>query len=53
MIEIIKYFIKQKKNYLYFFDITEQVEIEKLYYGDRTVIGVLFIDNYDEITRHG
>lgn len=46
-----KVFYKAEEKLLYFFDITEQVEIESLYYGDRTVIGVLFIDNYDEISQ--
>ncbi|HSP22664.1 MAG TPA: DHH family phosphoesterase [Planococcus sp. (in: firmicutes)] len=35
----------------YLFDITEQVEIETLYYADRTVLGILFIDNYDELAQ--
>lgn len=35
----------------YLFDITEQVEIETLYYADRTVLGILFIDNYDELSQ--
>ncbi|HSJ37311.1 MAG TPA: DHH family phosphoesterase [Planococcus sp. (in: firmicutes)] len=35
----------------YLFDITEQVEIEELYYADRTVIAILFIDNYDELAQ--
>jgi len=35
----------------YLFDITEQVEIETLYHADRTVIGILFIDNYDELSQ--
>ena len=47
-----KVFYKAEEKLLYFFDITEQIEMESLYYGDRTVIGVLFIDNYDEIS-HG
>lgn len=46
-----KVFYKPEEKLLYFFDVTEQVEIETLYYGDRTVIGILFIDNYDEITQ--
>lgn len=36
---------------LYFFDNTEQLDIEALYEADRTVIGMLFIDNYDELTQ--
>ncbi|MEK4487863.1 DHH family phosphoesterase [Psychrobacillus sp. FSL H8-0484] len=46
-----KVFYKAEEKLLYFFDITEQVEMESLYYGDRTVISVLFIDNYDEIAQ--
>ena len=46
-----KVFYKAEEKLLYFFDITEQIEMESLYYGDRTVIGVLFIDNYDEISQ--
>lgn len=44
-------FYKPEEKLLYFFDITEQVEIEALYYDDRTVISILFVDNYDEITQ--
>ncbi|MGN1401160.1 MAG: DHH family phosphoesterase [Bacillus sp. (in: firmicutes)] len=36
---------------LYFFDVTEQVEIEKLYEAERTVIGIIYLDNYDELTQ--
>ena len=35
---------------LYFFDVTKQVQIEKQYLADRTVLAILFIDNYDELT---
>ncbi len=41
---------KPEERLLYFFDITEQVEIETQYYANRTVLAILFIDNYDEIT---
>lgn len=44
-------FYKREENLLYFFDITEQVEIEELYYEDRTVLAILLIDNYDEVTQ--
>ena len=43
-------FFKREEKLLYFFDVTEQVEIESQYFADRTVLGILFIDNYDEIT---
>lgn len=34
---------------LYFEDITELVNIKKLYYGERTDIAIVSIDNYDEL----
>ncbi|HEY9570110.1 MAG TPA: DHH family phosphoesterase [Metalysinibacillus sp.] len=42
---------KRRERLLYFFDVTEKVEYETQYYADRTVIGVLLIDNYDELTQ--
>ena len=42
---------KQKERLLYFFDVTEQTEIEKMYLDERTVIGIIFLDNYDEVTQ--
>ncbi len=42
---------KQTERLLYFFDVTEPLKIEEKYYADRTVIAILFIDNYDEITK--
>ncbi|QPQ32995.1 DHH family phosphoesterase [Lysinibacillus sp. JNUCC 51] len=44
-------YYKKEENLLYFFDITEQIAIEKQYFADRTVIAILFVDNYDEITQ--
>lgn len=44
-------FYKADDRLFYLFDITEQVEIEELYHADRTVIGILFIDNYDELAQ--
>lgn len=35
---------------LYFFDVTEQLSIESKYLANRTVLAILFMDNYDEIT---
>lgn len=46
-----KVIYKQEEKLLYFLDVTEQVKIEKQYYDDRTVIAILFIDNYDDITQ--
>ena len=43
-------FYKREEKLLYFFDVTEQIEIQTQYFADRTVLAILFIDNYDEIT---
>ena len=42
---------KRSERLLYFFDVTEQAQIEKLYEAERTVVGVIFLDNYDEVTQ--
>ena len=43
--------LKREERLLYFFDVTEQKEIEKLYHDERTVIAIIFLDNYDELTQ--
>ncbi|MER2108786.1 MAG: DHH family phosphoesterase [Solibacillus sp.] len=43
-------YYKREEKLLYFFDVTEQVEIQTQYFADRTVLAILFIDNFDEIT---
>lgn len=42
---------KREERLLYFFDVTEQTEIEKMYHEERTVIAVIFLDNYDDLTQ--
>ena len=42
---------KSEERLLYFFDVTEQVEIEKMYEDERTVIAIIYLDNYDELTQ--
>ncbi|MDQ0415161.1 DHH family phosphoesterase [Mesobacillus stamsii] len=42
---------KPEERLLYFFDVTEQAEIEKLYHDERTVISIIYLDNYDEVTQ--
>ena len=42
---------KPDERLLYFFDVTEQIEIEKLYEEEQTVIGIIFLDNYDDVTQ--
>lgn len=46
-----KIMIKRDERLIYFFDITEQVEIEKQYEDERTVISYIFLDNYDDMTH--
>lgn len=36
---------------IYLFDVTEKLEIETLYYSDRTVLGIILVDNYDELSQ--
>jgi cyclic-di-AMP phosphodiesterase len=43
--------LKREEKLLYFFDVTEQTKIEKLYHDERTVIAIIFLDNYDELTQ--
>ncbi|GHH98102.1 DHH family phosphoesterase [Neobacillus kokaensis] len=42
---------RHEERLLYFFDVTEQTEIEKLYQNERTVIATIFLDNYDDLTQ--
>ena len=42
---------KREERLLYFFDVTEQTEIEKLYEEERTVISIIYLDNYDDVTQ--
>lgn len=42
---------RAEERLLYFFDITEQIEVEKMYEDERTVIAIIFLDNYDDLTQ--
>lgn len=42
---------RKNERLVYFFDITEQTQIEKLYQDERTVMAVIYLDNYDEVTQ--
>ncbi|ARW41238.1 MULTISPECIES: DHH family phosphoesterase [Bacillus] len=46
-----KVVIKRDERLLYFFDVTEQIEIEKQYENERTVLAYVFLDNYDDVTQ--
>lgn len=43
--------IKKEERLLYFFDRTRQTEIQSRYHRERTVLGIIFLDNYEEITQ--
>ncbi|MBU8905778.1 DHH family phosphoesterase [Desertibacillus haloalkaliphilus] len=44
-------FIKREERLLYFFDMTEKEETLELYHKEKTVIGFIYLDNYDEVTQ--
>ncbi|BBP93547.1 hypothetical protein BsIDN1_71650 [Bacillus safensis] len=46
-----KVIIKRSERLLYFFDVTEQVQIERQYENERTVLSYIFLDNYDDVTQ--
>jgi len=46
-----KVFYKAEEKLIYLFDITEQLVMETLYYADRTVLGIILVDNYDEVSQ--
>ncbi|WP_079710978.1 DHH family phosphoesterase [Paraliobacillus ryukyuensis] len=43
--------VKKDERLLYFFDRTKQTEIQNLYHNEQTVLGIIFLDNYEEITQ--
>ncbi|MFD2045656.1 DHH family phosphoesterase [Ornithinibacillus salinisoli] len=44
--------IKKEERLLYLFDRTKQTEIQTLYQNEKTVIFIIYLDNYDEITQN-
>lgn len=49
--QIFQVFIKHDERLLYFFDITDQDEIERLYEEEKAVLAIIFLDNYDDVTQ--
>ncbi|SFP89807.1 DHH family phosphoesterase [Salibacterium halotolerans] len=43
--------IKPQERLLYFFDMTETKETQSLYEEEQTVIGLVYLDNFDEVTQ--
>lgn len=44
-------FYNKEEKLIYLFDSTEQVKIESLYEADKTVLGIILVDNYDELSQ--
>ncbi|WP_100400484.1 DHH family phosphoesterase [Bacillus sp. FJAT-44742] len=42
---------RPEERLLYFFDMTETVRTRSLYSEEQTVIGLIYLDNYDEVTQ--
>ncbi|QGH36854.1 hypothetical protein GI584_23610 [Gracilibacillus salitolerans] len=43
---------KKEERLLYLFDRTKQTELHTLYQNEKTVLGIIFLDNYEEITQN-
>lgn len=44
--------IRKEERLIYLFDRTEQAELETVYKNEQTVLFIIFLDNYDEITQN-
>lgn len=44
--------INKQENLLYVFDRTAETKIQTLYYNDQSIIAIIYLDNYDEITQN-
>ncbi|MCM3398093.1 DHH family phosphoesterase [Oceanobacillus profundus] len=44
--------IKKEERLLYLLDRTDQQQLRKLYHNDQTVLSIIFLDNYEEITQN-
>ncbi|UJL46389.1 DHH family phosphoesterase [Virgibacillus sp. NKC19-16] len=44
--------VKKEERLLYVFDRTEHSELQTLYHNDKTVLAIIYLDNYEEITQN-
>lgn len=44
-------YIRHEDKLLYFFDMTETAETNRLYEEEQSVVGLIYLDNYDEVTQ--
>lgn len=42
---------KREERLLYFFDVTNSLEIKERYNNEQTVFAIIYLDNYDEVTQ--
>lgn len=42
---------RREERLVYFFDITEETEVKLQYEKEQTVIAIIYLDNYDEVTQ--
>ncbi|OQP06760.1 hypothetical protein B1690_07735 [Geobacillus sp. 46C-IIa] len=47
----LKVIVRRHERLLYFFDVTEHMEMRRRYEAERLVLAIIFLDNYDEITQ--
>lgn len=47
-----KVMFSEENNVLYFFDITDKIETHQLFEDAKPVIGIMFLDNFDEVTQN-
>lgn len=44
--------IRKEERLLYMLDRTDQEELQELYHNEQTVLAIIFLDNYEEITQN-
>ncbi|HET7615603.1 MAG TPA: DHH family phosphoesterase [Bacillales bacterium] len=44
-------YFKRDDRLLYFFDVTELVRLKRLSHEEETVLGIIYLDNYEELTQ--
>lgn len=44
-------FYNKEEKLIYLYNVTERVAIENLYEADKTVLGIILVDNYDELSQ--
>ncbi|WP_087973897.1 DHH family phosphoesterase [Oceanobacillus rekensis] len=44
--------VRKEERLLYLMDRTDQEELQQMYYNEQTVLAIIFLDNYEEITQN-